>query len=245
MKSRYFSLFPRELLANLPPRTDAGLRDQLGGARATGSLSGKFSLRPDGSVAVDYQLADLDRGLVIGYDQVVIPKSSLPAGLALEPPAPPAALPPVPAAPAGLSVALTSDRGEAGAYFDGEELLLTVYSSRAGWLKVYQMDGSGALKLIFPNAYSQDNQIPAAQALRIPAPGSPFAFKLGPPYGVETIRAVVSTVPFQTAETPFQALPGTTGSILSRGLSVEPKAGSGPPELAQAQISYTVSPSPR
>jgi hypothetical protein len=241
VKSKYFSLFPREVLTNLPAGLGGPYQGQLGAAEATGSLSGKFSPAADGSVTVDFQLADLLEGRVIGYGQVKVRKEWIPSGLALEPPAAPA-LPPVPtAAPGGLSVTLTTDRGPSGTYLDGEVLTLSVFASKDCWLKVYQIDGAGQVKLIFPNPYSQKNQIRANTLVRVPDGTSGFSFVMGAPYGVETIRAVASTVPFLDTETAFQDLGTDSPKVINRGLSVVAKP-SGPAELAQAQVQYTVQP---
>ena len=240
VKCKYFSLFPRDVLSNLPVGLDSAYRKQLGGEAATGSLSGKFSLKNKDTILVDFQVVDLERGQVIGYDQITVPVRLVPKGLALEPPPPPSTEPPAIPASRGLAVSLTTDRGASGTYFDGEEMTLSVFANRTVWLKIYQIDTRGEIKLIFPNAYSSDNKIPANQLVRVPQPEAGFAFKLGAPYGVETIRAVVSNEPFRDQETAFESLGPDVGKVMSRGLSVQSKQAV--PELAQAQVKYTVNP---
>ena len=241
VKSKYFTLFPREILSNLSSGLEDSYRTQIGGEKATGSLAGKFTRASNGSMTVDYQLTDLEKGQVIVYDQITVPKNAIPAGLVIEPQAPPSVPQPAPAV-GQLSVSMTTDRGLSAAYFDGEELSLSVFASKDCWLKVYQIDGQGVVKLIFPNQFAANNQIPANKVVWIPSHGSPFAFKMGAPYGVETIRAVVSTSPFQAQETAFENLGSDTANVLSRGISLAVKKGS--VETAQTQLQYTVNPAP-
>lgn len=244
VKSKYFNLFPRDVLTNLPAGLQ-GAYQQKWGADIQGSLAGKYYRSPGGKIVVDYQLADLQQGKVILTDQIEVPNDTVPATMSFEPlPAPAApAAPPIPATDSGaFSVSLIADRGLTGTYFDAEEMVLTVLATKDCWLKLYQIDGKGDVKLIYPNQYSGEGRIPAGVLVQIPRQGAPFAFKLGAPFGVETIRAVASTVAFQAKETAFESLGPNAPQVLSRGMSVSPKAQNA--ESAQAQIQYTVNPKP-
>jgi hypothetical protein len=239
VKSKYFNLFPRDVLSNLPAGLQGAYQAKWGD-QIQGSLNGKF-FQDNGKLSVEYQLADLGQGKVILTDKLSIDASWVPAGLSVKPlPAPEApSLPPVSSSGA-LTLSLLADRGTNGTYFDGEEMVLTVLASKDCWLKVYQIDGKGDVKLIFPNPYSGDGRLPAGVLVQIPGAGAAFAFKLSAPYGVETIRAVASTVPFQAREVAFESLGADAPRVLSRGMSVVAKAQVA--EAAQAQVQYTVNP---
>lgn len=89
-------------------------------------------------------------------------------------------------------------------YRGGEAIQLSVRSERDGYLYLFYCDASQHVSCLFPNRAQQDNRIAAGQVLIIPAPDSRFKLRVGPPYGREVLKAVVTTKPLQSLE--IQAL---------------------------------------
>jgi hypothetical protein len=84
-------------------------------------------------------------------------------------------------------------------YRGGEEMMVTVVSAKAGYLYLLYCDAGGMVTCLFPNAFGEDNRIEAMQPVVIPRPPSPdkssFRLRIGPPYGQEVLKAIVSLEP--------------------------------------------------
>lgn len=100
----------------------------------------------------------------------------------------------------GLAVSV--DRGPGGTYKFGEEVPIRVKSDRDGALTVYNIDSQGAITLLFPNAFTPNNQIRAGQLVTIGDAGDPFKIQAQGVPGRETVIAVL------TAAGQAGALPG-------------------------------------
>lgn len=96
-------------------------------------------------------------------------------------------------------------------YRGGETIQVSVRSEQSGHLYLFYCDASGQVSCLFPNQVQRDNRIPAEQTLIIPDQSSGFRLRVGPPYGQEILKAIVTTQPLQTLE--VQAL--TKGDITS------------------------------
>jgi len=203
------------------------------------------------SVRVRLELTGLSDGVLIGTIDVTAPKSSIPARYTVSPSATTqsvaASLSAIaPGAGTGtLSVSVSTDRGPGAVYREGERMTVLVTVNKSAWLKVYHVDATGALKLIWPNAYTSGRRVDPGVAIRIPGEGDSFAFKMTPPFGTEFIKVAASTLPFAvdesnglSAQTPFADLGSKDirGSI-TRGIAVT-VAGQG--ERAEATASYEI-----
>jgi len=149
-------------------------------------------------------------------------------------------------APGGLSVAVSTDRGSGASYVDGEEMTVFVTTNREAFVKVYHIDVNGAIQLIWPNRFGGGSVIRSGSPVPIPAPGDPFAFQLGAPYGTEFIKVIASTIPFSQTESDFSSLGTDVQGVLSRNLTVvgKPTASSttAAPQTAEALASYYIGP---
>jgi hypothetical protein len=83
-------------------------------------------------------------------------------------------------------------------YFGGEEMKVSVSSEKPGYLYLFHIDASGGITCLFPNPYHRDNAIPAGNdVVTVPAPESQFRLRVAPPFGRETLIAIVSLVRLQ------------------------------------------------
>lgn len=86
-------------------------------------------------------------------------------------------------------------------YYEGQEMRVTVSSERAGHLYLIYNDAQGNLTLLFPNIAQQDNAIPAGEnVVTVPGLGADFRLAIGPPFGRETLKAIVSERPLKDLE---------------------------------------------
>lgn len=145
-------------------------------------------------------------------------------------------------APGGLSVSVTTDRGPGAAYRDGEDMEIIVTVNKDAYVRLYHVDGSGRIQMIWPNAFGGgEGRITGGQIVRLPGPKDPFRFRMGPPYGTEFIKALAASTPFQNKEADFSDL-GLDSRVMTRGLTV---VGTKEPEAAESLASYSVGPSVR
>jgi len=77
----------------------------------------------------------------------------------------------------------------------GEMMRVTVTSKEEGYLYLIYTSADGNLSMLFPNRTQRDNRISANEEIQVPRPNAKFQLRVGPPYGEEQLRAVVSRVP--------------------------------------------------
>jgi hypothetical protein len=86
-------------------------------------------------------------------------------------------------------------------YTAGDEMRVRVVSARDGYLYLLYCDAGGNVSCLFPNAFGQDNRISAMRPVVVPPPpgpgGSTFRLRIGPPYGREVLKAIVSLEPME------------------------------------------------
>jgi hypothetical protein len=73
-------------------------------------------------------------------------------------------------------------------------------SERSGYLYLFYRDASGRTSCLFPNCLQRDNQIPAWKKVAVPAAQARFRLRVGPPYGREYLKAVVTLRPLAAVE---------------------------------------------
>lgn len=140
----------------------------------------------------------------------------------------------------GLDIGVSTNRGDGGAFYDGEDLVVVVSVNRDCYVKLYHIDVNGRMQVIFPNRFDSDNFLSAGESHRIGDDSYPFRFRLHAPFGVEHIKAVASTEQFAEIEEDFASVGVATRSLLARGMSVvAPEA-----EQAEAEVRYTIAPAP-
>jgi hypothetical protein len=203
------------------------------------------------SVRVRLEITGLSDGVLIGTVDLTAPKSSIPARYPVSPTAAAQSTASslgglAPDALSGtLSVSVSTDRGPGAVYREGERMTVLVTVSKSAWLKVYHVDATGSLKLIWPNAFTPGQRVDPGVAIRIPGEGDRFSFLMTPPFGTEFIKVVASTQSFAldessgaTASSPFADLGSKDirGSI-TRGIAV---TASGKAERAEATASYEI-----
>ena len=96
---------------------------------------------------------------------------------------------------AGFAVELSVDKGCGASYEIGEYVTISVKSGKAGYLTIYDFTPDGRVIPLFPNYVHLNNYIEAGRVYQIPAPGDPFKFKVGPPLGMDILKAIVTTKP--------------------------------------------------
>ncbi len=77
----------------------------------------------------------------------------------------------------------------------GEAMCVKVVSERDGYLYLLYRSADGDLSCLFPNKHQRNNGIFAGKPVIIPSLDSGFNIRMGPPYGVETLKAIVLTKP--------------------------------------------------
>ena len=86
-------------------------------------------------------------------------------------------------------------------YANGETVGCTVESEKDGYLYVFYIGPKGEWKTFFPNLVQKDNRIKALTPVTISAAGGdPIIKVIGEPYGLEKLKAVVTTSPVQLEE---------------------------------------------
>ncbi len=85
-------------------------------------------------------------------------------------------------------------------YHAGDTIQVSVRSEREGYLYLFYCDASGQTTCLFPNQIQAENRIPANESVIVPAANAPFQLRVGPPFGTEVMKAVVTTEPLQSIE---------------------------------------------
>jgi hypothetical protein len=83
-----------------------------------------------------------------------------------------------------------------GYYRGGDTVEITVRSEKTGYLYLFDVNPEGKLYCIFPSKRQPDNRIRAGRAITVP-PNNKTVIRVRPPYGHETIKAVVTTRPIK------------------------------------------------
>lgn len=245
-KTAKIKLFDKQVAAAMDPSIRARYKDFFGAETVDSLIYGKYKSE-DGDVYVTISITDLSTGQLIAERLVVFAPSQLPKDLRVAPT--------VQTIQAASSLALLSgdsaladstftlsmatDRGIGATYRDGENLSLLIACSKDAYLKIYHVDVNGVAQLIWPNRFGGSGRIGKDQAMRFPAEGDRFTYKLGAPYGTEYIKAIASLTPFKTMEPDFSDLAGTAGEAISRGMSV---VGVGTPDRVEALAVYEILP---
>ncbi len=254
-------LFARHAVENMDPEFRKLYRDFFKTTDVDAVLYGNYFKEPNGAVRLHLEMASLTTGELVGSTDILVPSQEVPPRIDLEPPALGRTMNErkdlenlLAASKGSLLVRAVSSRGSGAVYKTGEDLTIHVFVNRDAYLKVYHIDVNGKIQLIFPNPYYRGNRIQGGTVVTIPDASYPFRFQLGPPYGTEFIKVVASTEQFLDIEKAFSDLPGRAKDVLTRGLTVLKREGSGVSgtgvstsgvessgvEIAEALLSYTI-----
>ena len=118
----------------------------------------------------------------------------------------------------GWAVRVTVDR-EDRTYQIGDTLTAEVVSEQPGFLYLFNIDATGAIDLIYPNAQQKENRIEANTPVRVPSgQGAGFVLRItAENAGVEYIKAVV-------AKEPLSELADAVKNARSSGRPKRPRA---------------------
>jgi hypothetical protein len=253
-RSSRLKLFNRSVASAMDPAFRAIYGDFFKTNSVDALLSGRYYLEGR-SVRARLELTGLSDGVLVGALDVAVPLSALPSGLSVDPSAVAASTassldklaPDTPSS--GFKVSVSTERGSGAVYREGESMVVLVTVNKSAWLKVYHIDASGVVRLIWPNAYTEGKRVDPGSVVAIPGSGDAFAFAMTPPFGSEFIKVVASTEPFSSSEV---AAPGASSSggafaelgkdarrVITRGIRV---SAAGKAEVAEAMASYVIVP---
>jgi hypothetical protein len=85
-------------------------------------------------------------------------------------------------------------------YRQGDAILISVRSERAGYLYLFYCDASQQVTCLFPNEVQDENCVPANETIVIPDQRARFKLRVGPPFGNEVLKAVVTTEPLESLD---------------------------------------------
>jgi hypothetical protein len=85
-------------------------------------------------------------------------------------------------------------------YRGGECIQASVRSERQGYLYLLYCDANKQITCLFPNQVQRENFIPANQTILIPDPAAMFRLRVGPPFGNEILKAIVTSEPLRSLE---------------------------------------------
>jgi len=146
----------------------------------------------------------------------------------------PLGIDPVPNPPGSLAVTIGTDRA---VYALNQSVIITFTVNQPAYVYVYNIQADGVVRLVFPNAYSQNNYVmPGRHVL---PDGSHYRFQATEPVGLEHLQIFASPFPLSLSpgfySEPFpQATPqGIQGRIL--GITPTPT-----PSWVTAWTSFTI-----
>ena len=91
---------------------------------------------------------------------------------------------------------------ETHSYRQGDHVSVRMSSEEDGYAYVLYAQADGTIFQIFPNSLDSDNRIEAKQTVQIPDPGHLFRWRVGPPYGEELVKVIVSKEPIEALSHP-------------------------------------------
>lgn len=239
-------LVDKKAAAAMDPAFKAMYADLFRETGTQGLLYGRYFLDGD-SVRVEFRLSDLSMASLVGSAVWNVPLRAIPAAVSVRPSAGELGRAQELArlgasTQGGLTVSVSTDRGAGAAYRDGEKLRAMIRVNKDAYVRLYHVDAAGYMQLIWPNPYDGGNGLlKAGQSATLPPADEPFTFELHPPYGLEFLKAVASTTPFNDSQEPFSPLGSDYKNVATRGLSVS-RPGQSAPERAEALASYYIGP---
>ena len=118
-------------------------------------------------------------------------------GFAQGSPAPLGIVPTPTPTPTPLSVSIWTDKTT---YYVGEHVTIYFNVNQPSFIYIYDLQPDGIVRLVFPNAYSQNNYRAAGTHV---LPDGLYKFTVAPPYGVEQLQIFASPVPLGLNPTAY------------------------------------------
>jgi hypothetical protein len=87
-------------------------------------------------------------------------------------------------------------------YREGEPLFITTICEQDAYLYVIYKQADGKSMLVYPNSKQKNNFVKARQIVQVPAGDDLFRWKVGAPYGKETIFVIAAKQPLEGLEDP-------------------------------------------
>jgi hypothetical protein len=252
-QSSHLKLFNKSVAAAMDPAFRAEYGDFFKNNSVDALLAGRYYI--EGSVVrARLELTGLSDGVLIGTLDLKFPRSAIPQEVAVDPSAAASATASSISSLASdsgkgsLKVSVSTERGAGAVYREGEKMVVLVTVNKKAWLKVYHVDATGVVRLIWPNAFTKGRRIDPGSVVSIPGPGDAFAFDMTPPFGTEFIKVIASTRPFSADETAFAELGTDARGAMTRGIKISEvdPAGVGATgvdaaaEKAEAMASYVI-----
>jgi hypothetical protein len=88
----------------------------------------------------------------------------------------------------------------AGPGGDGELIFVKITSEQPGYLYLLNQQADGTVVCLFPNVYQADNKMEPGRPVTVPDPHGDFELRASPPYGTETLVALVSLEPLEPSK---------------------------------------------
>jgi len=77
-------------------------------------------------------------------------------------------------------------------YKNGDVVKVYVTSEKEGYLYLFYRMANGQVTCLYPNKHQKNNRIPAGKKIVVPAADADFVLRIGPPFGKELLKAVVT-----------------------------------------------------
>lgn len=242
-KSTRISILNRNAAAALDPAFKGIYGEFLKETGSEALLHGRF-FQEGRSIRVRLELTDLATGTLVGVEDWKLSASRVPSYASIAPAKETLARAldlkrMGSASVGGFKVSVTTDRGQGAAYRAGESLEILVTVNKDAYVRLFHINGTGGIQLIWPNSFGGgDGRIRAGDTVRLPGPSDPFRFLLSAPYGTEFIKAIAATEPFSGEQPGFTDL-GTNPRVISSGFAAK---GSRTAETAENLASYFIGP---
>jgi hypothetical protein len=246
LHSKSAKLLSRNVAAAMDPALRSQYDDLVKNDQMDSLLYGRFVEEGD-MVRIHLEMTDMSTKLTAMTRDILRHRRTVPAGVSLRPEASVAtkaeelthvfAAQPGASVSEALRISVSTDKGNGGAYVDGEKLQILLTTTKDAYVKIYHIDVYGQAKLIYPNQFDPGRKIRAGSILRIPG-GAGFELRLEPPHGTEFIKAVASTTPFLFTEADFASLGSDAKKVISTGAQTSTNTRES--ETAEAMASYYI-----
>jgi len=163
-------------------------------------------------------------GLVALFGMVAVADSPAPLGLIIEP------------TPDPFSVSIWTDKPT---YVIGENAVIYFNVSQPAYVYIYDIQPDGIVRLIFPNAYSQNNFVGAGTHT---LPDGMYRFTVAPPTGTEQLQLIASPVPLgleQPYSEPFPMV-GPNPGVATMGIQTQIQGIIPEPNYVMAWTSFVI-----
>jgi hypothetical protein len=93
---------------------------------------------------------------------------------------------------------------------------VTITSEQSGYLYLLNQQADGTVVCLFPNVYQANNKIEPGRPGTVPDPQGDFELRASPPYGTETLVALVSIEPLEPSKFGVASLTDQQYTLVDR-----------------------------